>query len=679
MSGRRPPDRASVTRTPRASASASRRPRPDGVPKVQGEFAFAGDLWAEGMLWGHTLRSPHPSARILGIDIGARAGASRAWPRCSPPTTCPGATGTGSSTATSPCSPTTSCATRASRWRRSRPTIPRPRVGPAPRSSSTYEVLEPVIDPVLVTDARTAPSRRQRVPAPGHPPRRPRDATVRSSSRAPTRSACRTRRSWAPRPGSRSLPTTAVSTSSCRPSGCTTTASRWPSASDCPEEKVRLTLAGVGGAFGAREDVSLQIHLVPARPAHRPTGEDGLLPRRESFLGHVHRHPARIWYRHSAEPDGTLVELRDPHRARRWRLRARRRSTSPPTPPASPPVRTGCRTRSSRRSACAPTTRRAGRCAASARCRPASPTRRRWTSSPHALRRRPVELRLRNALAPGDELLTGQRITGTLPVAEVIRACAALPGAARGSRRRARPVPAAPVAPRDADRRSARRRLRGRVQEPRCSPRATTTSPPRGARSTDGVVTVTCACAEVGQGFVTLVQQFARDVLGVDDVVVTPADTSIGSAGSTSASRQTWMSGGAVEQACRGGAGAGAGPGGPRALPVAGRARRGRRARRSRDGAIDLAVVELFPGETFEETDEYHHQVTHPLDDDGQGDAHVSFAFAAHRAVVDVDAELGLVRVVDLATAQDVGQGAQPAPGRSARSRAASPRASGSR
>ena len=39
---------------------------PDGF----GEFAFAGDLWAEGMLWGQTLRSPHASARILGIDIG---------------------------------------------------------------------------------------------------------------------------------------------------------------------------------------------------------------------------------------------------------------------------------------------------------------------------------------------------------------------------------------------------------------------------------------------------------------------------------------------------------------------------------------------------------------------------------------------------------------------------------
>jgi CO/xanthine dehydrogenase Mo-binding subunit len=47
----------------------------------------------------------------------------------------------------------------------------------------------------------------------------------------------------------------------------------------------------------------------------------------------------------------------------------------------------------------------------------------------------------------------------------------------------------------------------------------------------------------------------------------------------------------------------------------------------------------------------------HPLDPEtGQGDAHVQYAFAAHRAVVDVDVELGLVKVVELATAQDVGK-----------------------
>src|SRR5438552_3891229 len=38
-----------------------------------------------------------------------------------------------------------------------------------------------------------------------------------------------------------------------------------------------------------------------------------------------------------------------------------------------------------------------------------------------------VELRLLNALEPGDTLPTGQRLTGSLPVAEVIRRAAALP------------------------------------------------------------------------------------------------------------------------------------------------------------------------------------------------------------------------------------------------------------
>ena len=43
--------------------------RPDGVSKVQGEFSFSSDLHAENMLWGATLRSPHPYARIVSIDL----------------------------------------------------------------------------------------------------------------------------------------------------------------------------------------------------------------------------------------------------------------------------------------------------------------------------------------------------------------------------------------------------------------------------------------------------------------------------------------------------------------------------------------------------------------------------------------------------------------------------------
>src|SRR5207247_6019642 len=43
--------------------------RSDADPKVTGEFAYSSDLHAAGMLWGHTVRSPHAHARIHGIDV----------------------------------------------------------------------------------------------------------------------------------------------------------------------------------------------------------------------------------------------------------------------------------------------------------------------------------------------------------------------------------------------------------------------------------------------------------------------------------------------------------------------------------------------------------------------------------------------------------------------------------
>src|SRR5881394_2054602 len=43
--------------------------RVDAIPKVTGEFAYSSDLFAAGMLWGHTLRSPHAHALVRAIDI----------------------------------------------------------------------------------------------------------------------------------------------------------------------------------------------------------------------------------------------------------------------------------------------------------------------------------------------------------------------------------------------------------------------------------------------------------------------------------------------------------------------------------------------------------------------------------------------------------------------------------
>ena len=125
--------------------------------------------------------------------------------------------------------------------------------------------------------------------------------------------------------------------------------------------------------------------------------------------------------------------------------------------------------------------------------------------------------------------------------------------------------------------------------------------------------------------------QVARTELGTDDVALAPHTTaSVGSAGSASASRMTWMAAGAVREACRA------------ALEE-----------RERGGGGEVDVERI-----------YRHPRTTPLDPEtGQvtGErAHVALAVAAMRVVVEVDVELGLTRVVWVGTAQDVGKAINP-------------------
>jgi CO/xanthine dehydrogenase Mo-binding subunit len=80
----------------------------------------------------------------------------------------------------------------------------------------------------------------------------------------------------------------------------------------------------------------------------------------------------------------------------------------------------------------------------------------------------------------------------------------------------------------------------------------------------------------------------------------------------------------------------------------------------TKDGTRRVSLAEALRAGPVEAHREFHHAPTEPLDENGQGNAHWSFAFAAHRAVVDVDEELGLVRVVQMATAQDVGKALNP-------------------
>jgi CO/xanthine dehydrogenase Mo-binding subunit len=174
----------------------------------------------------------------------------------------------------------------------------------------------------------------------------------------------------------------------------------------------------------------------------------------------------------------------------------------------------------------------------------------------------------------------------------------------------------------------------------------------RAVLTADGLKIGTAA-AEVGQGLVSVVEQIARSATGMENVRMVWDDTAhIGSAGSTSASRQTQMTGGAALAACE--------------AVLAEALRRGDGDRLDDRGVwrgdeLVVSLADLLTEGPIEHLERFRHPPTEAPDERGRGNVHAGFAVAAHRAVVDVDLELGLVRVVRVDTAQDIGKAINPA------------------
>ena len=272
----------------------------------------------------------------------------------------------------------------------------------------------------------------------------------------------------------------------------------------------------------------------------------------------------------------------------------------------------------------------------------------------------PVEIRLINAMVTGDKLITGQVVESVAPVERCIRETDAIEMPAP----LARNANALEIVGGSGLTSLPHNIVRGvgwgvSIKNLMYSESFDDFATAR-CQLQNGVVNLKFATVEVGQGFVVLAPQIARSVLGVDEVIIDPVDTRIGSAGSTSASRQTWMSGGAVDGACR---------------LVRQRLFEHVGTKHNIDplrlviedtdvvdmlGDFRISVIEASTGVSIEETFEHHHRPTDELDENGQGNCHVAFAFVAHRAVVDVDVELGLVKVIQIATAQDVGRVLNP-------------------
>jgi CO/xanthine dehydrogenase Mo-binding subunit len=624
--------------------------RVDGIPKVTGEFAYSSDLFAAGMLWGHTVRSPHAHARIVSIDISKAVGMAGVHALLTHEDV-PGDKRYGLEFTDQP----VLAFDRVRYFGEPIALVAAEHPEQARRAAAAiaieYEPLELVIDPERAADQPAI-----------HPQRWTEGHGYRDDPRPNVVRDMRIERGDSDAAGEVSVegfyelgiqdqaflgPESGLAVPDGEGGVDIYVATQWlhvdrDQVAPClglSKDQVRIHLAGVGGAFGGREDLSMQLHgAMLALHTDRPVKM--VYTREESFFGHVHRHPARIWAEHRANRDGKLVNVR-----MRILLDGgayASSSTAVTSNAASFAVGPYAIENALIESTCVYTNNPpCGAMRGFGAVQSCFASEAQMDKLAAALEMDPVELRLRNAMASGDELPTGQKLTGSLPVAEVIRRAAAIP------------VPEAEELPRDPI------RLPGG---------AGNTTRGDGVRRGVGfavgfknigysegfddytaarvrlfadaggelVAEVHCAAAEVGQGVTNVILQTARTELELENVSLAPHTTaSVGSAGSASASRMTWMAAGAVQAACR-----------------AVRDELERRGGTLADGdEIDLERI-------------YRHPRTGPLDPEtGQvteDRAHVAFACAAMRVAVEVDVELGLTRVVWIGTAQDVGKAVNP-------------------
>ena len=428
-----------------------------------------------------------------------------------------------------------------------------------------------------------------------------------------------------------------------------------------PAEKVRLTLSGVGGAFGGREDLSMHVHacllaMHTGRPVKMSYG------REESFFGHVHRHPASLRYEFGAERDGRLVYARcellfdGGAYASSTSAVVGNGGTMAVGPYRVPNVHVDAYGVYTNNPPCG--AMRGFGCVQAAFAHEAV-----MDALAAELGMDPVELRRLNALEEGDTNITGQVIDSAAPVAELLQIVRDLPLPPPREESDAPDLRSMPGGVSNTTHGEGVRRGIGygvslkNVGFSEGFDDYSTARVRLEVVAGEPVASVHTAAAEVGQGLITVEQQICRTELGVERVVIHPKDTRVGSGGSTSASRQTYVTGGAVKAACEAVRAVVLEKASRRTgLPAATLELRGAEIV-SPTGEVVADLGELLGDDAVDETVEWRHRPTYPVDPEtGQGSAHVQYAFSAHRAVVDVDVELGLVKVVALDTAQDVGR-----------------------
>ena len=387
-----------------------------------------------------------------------------------------------------------------------------------------------------------------------------------------------------------------------------------------PEEQVRVIYPAIGGAFGGREDLSVQAVLaLAAMKLKRPVRI--IWSRKESIVGHGKRHPMTLKTKWAASKDGKLLAaettiIADAGAYMYTTNKVLGNCTITATGPYFiPNVKEdvyGVYTNN------VPTAAFRGFGAPQAL----------WMAElqmdklAEKLGMDPVEFRHRNALRDGDTLNVGTPAPGRVSIVQCIEAARDRFGWS--------------------EKRSVSKNLDSTLVQGRgfaCGFKNVGFSfgyqenswarvELHGKTEIDHVV-VWHAGAEVGQGAHTIMAQFAAGTLGVPFekvTMVTSDSATMGNPGSASASRMTFMSGNAIKGAAEG------------AL--------------TRWKAEERPAISEFT---------YLAPKTTPFDKEtGYAMPNLSYAYAAQAVELEVDLETGFIKILRVVSADDVGQAINP-------------------
>jgi CO/xanthine dehydrogenase Mo-binding subunit len=401
-----------------------------------------------------------------------------------------------------------------------------------------------------------------------------------------------------------------------------------------PEEQVRVIYPAIGGAFGGREDMSVQIVLALAawrlhqRGIERPVKI--IWSREESIIGHHKRHPFILRTRWGADKDGRLLAaevkvLQDGGAYAYTSTKVLGNATLMCTGPYEIPnvhvdsysIYTNHIPGGAFRGFGGPQGAFAAEC--------------QIAKLAEALDIDPVEIRARNVLTEGALLSVDTPLPAGVTIGKVVEHCAETAGWRKqdGSWRKPRTRQPAGAASSHLRRglgfACAYKNVGFSFGAPEsCEARVEL----HGRGQIDSLV-LYHAAAEVGQGTHTAMAQMAAEAAGIplEKVRLVASDTATaGNSGSVSASRMTFMSGNAIR------------------------------------GAVAMAL-EKWQNEERPAIGEYVYRPpkTTPYDPQtGKSEPNFAYGYVAEAAAVEVDIETGQVHLLDVVCADDVGKAINP-------------------